>query len=97
MEFSITDFFELVNKALEQIFGPSLPDWVSSSLSWGVLLIAFLVAVYAALWLISGIIGLVQDNLIPRLYDKEKVRRSERRKMFADHIEYRIRQLNIVG
>lgn len=74
-------------EVLQKLFGSEVVGWI-------VLILSPLIFIYALLWLIQGIIGLVKTKFIPLFYNSEEKQKIRLRKQFADHIESEIRRLN---
>jgi hypothetical protein len=94
MEFSFSDLIEVIDRALRRVFGAEIPDYLATALAWGVLFLCALSVIYLSIWLISGIIRIIKYEIVPLFYNAEEKVRLNRRRLFADHVEHRIRQIN---
>jgi len=80
------DYLELMLKLIENVFGSKLFNLV-------ITILCPLVVIYAASWLIHGIIN-IWHQLTPIFYNKEQKQLNRRRRRFVDHIESEIRRIN---
>jgi len=76
------------------IFGTDVPAWLPKTVGWILFLALILLGIYGLLLVISKIIEVWKEKLLPNFYDKEEKRRNNRRKRFAEHIESEINRLN---
>ncbi len=94
MDFSFTDLIDLILRALRVVFPEDIPEVLLIVMAWGVLLLSALFVTYLFIWLITKIIKLVKNELIPLFYNEENKHRRDRRCLFAEHVEHEIRRLN---
>ena len=88
------DIIEGFREILRLIYGDQAPAWILPLLGYILLGAAVLTGVLALLTIVSKIKDLLTDKFWPIFYNKEKARRSNRRRKFADHIESELRRLN---
>jgi hypothetical protein len=94
MEFSLTDFFDLVQDAILTLFGGEAPTILSQVIAAIILLIATLFAVNVFLYLVVKGAKLWKHEIVPLFYDESKRRFRERRRRFAQHLRDEINRLN---
>jgi hypothetical protein len=85
---------EGIKAILKLIFGEQIPTWILTVAGYVLLIALILVALVGLLSALVKIKDLLANNIWPLFYDKEKARRANRRKKFADHIESELRRLN---
>lgn len=91
----LLNIVETVKKLLiEYFFDGQSPSWLDPLFNWILLLIIFLVTIWALLIAISQIIKIWKEQFIPLYYNQEQKKRRLKRQRFADYIEHEIRQLN---
>jgi len=95
--FQTPDFSKIIEgiKAiLKLIFGEQIPTWILTVAGYVLLVALILVALLGLLITVVKIKDLLTNSVWPIFYNKEKSRRSNRRRKFADHIESELRRLN---
>jgi hypothetical protein len=88
------DIIEGLKEILKLIYGENAPSWILPSIGYVLAGAVLLIGLLALLTLLSKIKDLFADKFWPLFYDKEKRRRSNKRRRFADHIESELRRLN---
>ena len=91
------DFKEIIEafkEILHLIYGQQAPPWILRLTGYILLGGLLLVGLLGLLTILIKIKDLLKDQFWPIFYNKEKVRRSNRRRKFADHIESELRRLN---
>lgn len=97
MQFDLTDLFEFIEQALNQLFGPNIPPIIVQILAIIFLLIIALGTLYVLLFFIMNIVEYskrIFQFARPYFYNEGEKRYSDRRRRFADYIESEIRRLN---
>jgi hypothetical protein len=88
------DIIEGLKEILKLIYGENAPSWILPLIGYVLLGAVLLVGLLALLTVLSKIKDLLADKFWPLFYDKEKQRRSDKRRRFADHVESELRRLN---
>ena len=93
----IIDLIKTLKEWISQTFfeGKELPNWLDLGIDYLFISLLLLMLIWLLLFVLSKIKKLWREYFCPLFYKKEQKKRRLQRKRFAEHLEYKIRQLNI--